>query len=78
MLYVYIIISIAMVGALVALVSEAFTYEVSRVVELALERVEYRLALRQARRAATQASRRLSGNAATAGLGYGVSYLPRT
>jgi hypothetical protein len=76
MLYIYIIISIAVGGALLALISEAFTYEVSRVFELALERVEYRLALRQARRAETRASRPLSNNA-TAGLGYGVSYLPR-
>jgi len=75
MLYVYIIISIAVGGGLLSLVSETFAYEVSRVMELAFERVEYRLALRQARRVETGEGRRLSRRGA--GLGYGVSYLPR-
>ncbi|HEV2705985.1 MAG TPA: hypothetical protein VGV59_08670 [Pyrinomonadaceae bacterium] len=79
MLYVYIIISIMVGSALLALISEAFTYEVSRVFESALERVEYRLALRQARRAELRAQRRMSNSttAAASGLGYGVSYVPR-
>lgn len=77
MLYVYIIISIALGGALLALISEAFTYEVSRVFESALERAEYRLALRQARRAEMRADGRLNESGSSAGLGYGVSYLPR-
>ena len=48
---IYIAIALLAGGTLLALVSDAFAYEVSRVMEAALDRVEYRLALRERRRA---------------------------
>ncbi|HVF56853.1 MAG TPA: hypothetical protein VM934_11925 [Pyrinomonadaceae bacterium] len=48
---IYIVIALAAGGAALALLSEAFAHEVSRVVEAAFDAVEYRLALWQRRRA---------------------------
>jgi hypothetical protein len=50
MLLLFIISLLAVAGYLLALVSDAFGYGLSRVVEPAFDFVEYRLALRERRR----------------------------
>ena len=50
--------SLAAGGFLLALVSEGFAYELSRVVEKVLDVIEYRLALQERRRGAQQSQPR--------------------
>ena len=62
MLFIIPIIIALVAGCyLLALVSDAFAYELSRVVEGALDFVEYRLALRESRRAARTSPLRAEG-----------------
>jgi hypothetical protein len=52
--------SLAAGGFLLALVSDGFAYELSRVVEKLFDMIEYRLALQERRRGATQPRERVA------------------
>lgn len=58
--------SIVAGGFLLALVSDGFAYELSRVVEKALDVIEYRLARRERRRGARQPDERVAYEASFA------------
>ena len=74
MLYiVYTFIAAMTGGILLALVSDAFAYEISRLLEATLDAVEYRRAL-MAKRRGVEASRVQHGGAAQ---GFGVAYRRR-
>jgi hypothetical protein len=51
---IYLTIATVAGGALLALVSDAFAYEMSRILEAALDSIEYRLARRAKRRGASR------------------------